>query len=107
MALFGTPHPHGENDGEKARALGDHAVRVLELHAPDQLRDFVQGTERGRPVWHGQAGIVAGDQGSRNDQEESPEGQQDSEPMKSAVVSCCERLQSNAPWVEGRMVTLP
>ena len=44
-ALFRAPRPDGENNGEQAGCLGDHAVRVLELHASDQLRNFVPGAE--------------------------------------------------------------
>ncbi len=74
-------------------------MRVLELHAADEFRNLVPGSERGRPVGNGQAGVVAGDERSGNDQKKSPAGEHDREPMMPAIVGCRDGFQSSAPWV--------
>ena len=85
-AFFDKSGPDGENDRHQTRSLRDHAVSVFELHTADQFRDLVERTERGGPVRDGEASIVAGDQGSGDDQEECPPGQNDGEAVQAAVI---------------------
>jgi len=59
---------------------------VLKLHAANQSGDLEQMPKAGRPVRNRQTGIVAGDQPSRNDQQESQRGNERSKPMMSGVI---------------------
>jgi hypothetical protein len=61
-------------------------VDVLKLYAANQLRDLEQMPKAGRPVRDGQAGIVAGDQPSGYDQQESQRGNKDGKAMLSGVI---------------------
>ena len=44
-AFFDPPHPDRNNDGEKAHQLRNHAMGVLELHATDEMGNFVKRTK--------------------------------------------------------------
>ncbi len=49
-ALFDTPRPDGENDGQQSDELGYHAMTVLIFHTADHVRHFVKRAEGGGPV---------------------------------------------------------
>jgi hypothetical protein len=72
---------------------------MLEFHAANELGNLVPGTERCRPVGNREAGIVAGNQSTGNDQEKSPAGENDGEAVKPGIVVGCDGFQSSAPWV--------
>lgn len=73
-----TPGPDGQDDGQEASDLRDHAVRVLEFDSADELGNLVQRTEGGWPVRDRKSGVVAGDQRSGDDQEKRPAGENNS-----------------------------
>ena len=95
--LFDPPDPDGQDYGQQPGYLSDHAVSVLELHAADEFGDFIERAERSRPVGDGESGVVAGDQGSGDDKEKRPAGEDDGEAVKAAIVSCGDGFQSWAP----------
>ena len=70
---------------------------VLELYAADQVGDFVEGSEGSGPVGDGESGVVARDQGSGDDEQEYPAGEEDREAVMRAVVRCGQGLQNGAP----------
>ena len=78
---------------QKSHKLGNHAVGVLELHAPDQVRDFVQRTKRSRPIGDGKAGIIAGHQRPGNDQQKGHARREDGKAMMGPVVRYGNGLQ--------------
>jgi hypothetical protein len=61
-------------------------MAMFVLHAANHARNLVEGTEGGRPVRDRQTGVIAGDQGSGDDQDESGAGGEDGEAMQSAMV---------------------
>ncbi len=72
-AAVAAPSPNGDDDGERADKFGDHAVRVFKFHAADHARHLGNVAEAGRPVGDGETGVVAGDQGTGNDEDEGRE----------------------------------
>jgi hypothetical protein len=54
--------------------------------AAHHARHFVEGTEGGRPVGNRQAGIVAGNKRSGDDEDKSGTSGEDREAMQSAMV---------------------
>ena len=67
---------------------------VFELHAAYEMGDFVEGSEGGGPVGDRESGVVARDQGSGNDEQEYPAGEEDREAVMRAVVRCGQGLQN-------------
>src|SRR3989442_5174719 len=84
---------------------------MLELHATDHPR-HTKTAKRGRPIRDGEAGIVAGYQRPRNDQEKSREGYEDRVTVEPAVIGglihlrlpfacgarACLAAESRPPW---------
>jgi hypothetical protein len=60
----------------------------------------IEGTEGSWPVGDGQAGIVAGDERTGNDENKSRARGEDSEAMVRAIVRCGEGLQRFTPRVD-------
>src|SRR5437879_7012545 len=79
-------------------------MAMLVFHAADHLRHFVEGAEGGRPVGDGQAGVIASDERSGDDQDEGGAGGEDREAVQSAMVRHFDALQVSPLWllVEGR-----
>jgi len=61
-------------------------MRVLKLYPADHPGNLEQMSKAGGPVRHGQAGIVAGDQPARDDQQKSQRGNKYGKPMMSGVI---------------------
>jgi hypothetical protein len=61
-------------------------VNVLKLYSANQLGDLEQMPKAGRPVGDGQAGVVAGDQPSGNNQQEGQRGNENGKAMLSGVI---------------------
>ena len=73
-------------------------MRVFELYSANEFRDFIEGAKRGRPVGHGQSGIVAGDESSSDDQEKCPAGEYDCEAVEAAIIRRIgDGVQNRAP----------
>jgi hypothetical protein len=70
-------------------------------HATNHLRHFVEGTERGRPVGDGQAGVIACDQCSGNNQDKGGAGGENGEAVESAMVRDFDAFQ-DSPLENGR-----
>ena len=73
-------------------------MSVLESDAAHHMRDLVERTERGWPIGNRETGIVAGDQGSGNDQHKRGGGGKYSEAVQPAIVRCWNGLQTRLPW---------
>ena len=86
------PEPGGKENGQQAHEGGDHSVPMLELHAADHPR-HTKTAKRGRPIRDGKAGIVAGYQRPRNDQEKSREGYEDRVTVEPAVIEALIHLR--------------
>jgi hypothetical protein len=61
-------------------------VSVLKLYPAYHFGNLEQMPEAGRPVRDGQASIVAGDQPTGNDQQESQRGNKNGKPMMDGVI---------------------
>ena len=68
-------------------------MSVFEPDTPDELWNFVPGTERSGPVRNRKASVVTGDQSAGNNQEEGPACEESREPMMPTVISCRNRFQ--------------
>ena len=66
--------------------LGEHAMSVLKLHASHHGWQPPERTERCWPVGNRQAGIVAGDQRTGNDQQKRRSGERQGEAMVGLVI---------------------
>jgi hypothetical protein len=97
-ALFHSPGPDGENNGEQADEFCRHAMSMFVLDAANHLRDFVKGTKTGRPVGDRQTGVIAGDESSGNDQEQSGAGGEDGKAVQSAMVWNFDAFQDSPQW---------
>jgi len=53
---------YAKQDGQQTNAFGNHAVGMLELHASNHRRNFVDRSEGGRPVGNRETCIFAGDE---------------------------------------------
>ena len=103
---IGRPGPNGEHDRQQAREFGHHAVSVFELHSADHGRHAIERAERGWPIRHRKARVVAGDQRARNDQEKSRDRDHDGEPVKAAMIGD-RRFQNPAPCSCGTAPRFP
>jgi hypothetical protein len=65
----------------------------LVLYAAVQRGD-AEGSERRGPVGNGKPRVVAGDQGTGNDENKSRARDEDGEAMVCAIVRCAEGLQT-------------
>jgi hypothetical protein len=63
--------------------------------AAHHARHFVEGTEGGRPVGNRQAGIVAGNERSGDDEDKGGAGGEDGEAMQSAMVRDSDTFQDS------------
>jgi len=62
-------------------------VSVLELYSANHLvQRKPPEAFTGGPIWHGQPSVIAGNQATRNDQQKSQNGDDDSETMMGGVV---------------------
>ena len=59
---------------------------MLKSDATDEMRNLVQRPKRSGPIGDGEAGVIAGDKRSGNDQQESHARGEDSKPVMCAVV---------------------
>ena len=85
-ALIHLLGPDGDADGEQADELSQHAMTVFELYTSDQRRNPVERAERGGPIRYGESSIVAGHQGSGDDQQKNAGGCQHGEAMVRAMI---------------------
>src|SRR5439155_7911734 len=83
----------------KSDKLGDHAVGMLELHPTNQLWNFVERAEGSGPIGHRKPGVIAGDQGPRDDQKQSSAGHKYRKPVMRAIVRRRRYLQTNSLWI--------
>src|SRR5277367_3424951 len=72
-------------------------MAVLILHASDHVGHFVERAESGWPIGNGETCVVAGDEGTRDDQKERDAGGKDGETVQSLVVRNFEFLQHGFP----------
>ena len=70
-------------------------MAVFVFHAANHLRHFVVGAERRGPVGDGQAGIIAGNERSGDDEDKGGAGGEDREPVQSAMVRNFDPLQDS------------
>jgi hypothetical protein len=94
---FSFPGPQAKNDGQETNEFGDHAMAMFELHTTYHMGHLVDGSESGGPVGDGQAGVVAGDQSSGNDEKESCAGREHGETVMGAVERYSQRFQKVNP----------
>lgn len=94
-AFFNSPGPNGENDSEESDEFRDHAMAMFVLHAAHHARHLVEGTEGGRPVGNGQAGVIAGDERSGNDEDKRGASGEDGEAVQSAMVGQFDAFQNS------------
>src|ERR1700694_3949336 len=73
-------------------------MAVFVFHAANHLRHFVVGAERRGPVGDGQAGIIAGNERSGDDEDERGAGGEDCEAVQSAMVRNFDALQDCPHW---------
>ena len=69
-------------------------MAVFEFDATHHVGNLVNGSERGRPVGNGKPGVVAGDQGSSDDQKKRGARGKDSEGVVGAIVRFGQGVQS-------------
>jgi hypothetical protein len=69
-------------------------MAMFVFHAAYHLRHFVVGAEGGWPVGDRQAGVVAGDERSGDDQDEGGASGEDGEAVQAAVVRDFDALQN-------------
>jgi len=100
---FPAPRPDGENDGENADESGDHAMAVLVHDSADHGRP--QRTVGKRPIGDGQASVIAGDEGARDQQQKCASGREDGEAVKSAIASFSQRVL--IPFRETQIQSIP
>src|SRR6266478_639136 len=98
-AAIGSPCPDCENNGEQTYKFRHHAMAVLESNAAYHVRHLVERTERSRPIGNGETRIVAGDQGSGNDEHKRGRSREYSETVQRTIVPCGNGLQRRLPWV--------
>jgi hypothetical protein len=94
-AFFHSPGPSGEDNGEQSDEFRDHAMAMFVSHAAHHARHFVEGTEGGRPVGNGQAGVIAGDERSGNDEDKRGASGEDGEAVQSAMVGQFDAFQNS------------
>ena len=80
-------------------------MRVFELHASNHVGNLVNGSEAGGPVRDRETGVIAGDQGSRDDEDKSRARSEDGEGVVRAIVRFGQGVQNlilNArSWIPG------
>ena len=52
FAFFDKLRPHSHDDDQEADKFGDHAMSVFILHSANHGRNFVERSERSRPIGH-------------------------------------------------------
>lgn len=70
-------------------------MAMFVFHAANHVRHFVEGAEGGRPVGDGQAGVIAGDECSGDDEDEGGAGSEDREAVQPAMVGDFDPFQHN------------
>lgn len=87
---FPAPCPNGENDGENADERGDHAMAVLVHDSADHGRK--KRAVRKRPVGYGEASVVAGDEGSRDQEKKRATRGENGKAMKIAIPCFSQKM---------------
>ena len=68
-------------------------MSMFELNPTNQMRNLIQRTKRSRPVGNGQAGIIAGHQGTGDDEHKRNARRKDGEAVMGLVVRYGNDLQ--------------
>jgi hypothetical protein len=82
------PGPDRRDNRQQTHQLSNHPVSMLELHAANHLVHW-QPPEAftGGPIRDSQAGVVTGDQATRNEQQKSKNGDDYGEAMMGGIVA--------------------
>ena len=74
-------------------------MRVLESDAAHHVWHLVKRAEGSRPIGNREPRVVAGDQGSGNDQHKRGRSREYSETVQRTIVRRGNGLQTQLPWV--------
>ncbi len=67
--------------------MSDHAMDVFVENTTVERRNSIERAKGGRPVRNGKSGVVAGDEGAKDDQPKYPACRENGEAMVSPVVT--------------------
>jgi len=96
-ATFDALCPNGDDDGEESDELRDHSVAVFEENSALERWNAIEGPERCRPIGHGEAGVIAGDESSSDEQQKRAAGREQHEAMMCAIKGRGLSLRTRLP----------
>jgi hypothetical protein len=96
-ATFNALRPDGDDDCEESDELGDHAVAVFKEDSTLERWNAIEGSERRRPIGHGEASIIAGDECASDEQQERAASREQHETVVCAIESRGLSLRTRLP----------